>query len=249
MDVNSLLSMLSQGARTGVSHQTEPKVSAIQEVGPADPSLITGSADNYHGANDPVTGSLLSQSGVGAYTQIESISEIIEKYEKAADLLNFPLETASTSLQRAYRSALSELSPELQQKDWGFSVSASGSVVFEEGQDKLSAQDLEDLRNAFSRADVEQAANDVADAVVTSIELKRESGTPSGHLGWGRFKVDEKNFSEVVDLRAYVTSVLAGGKYNFSKDPADAAHDSTALFSHAIIDLIAANAPQLPSKL
>jgi hypothetical protein len=46
------------------------------------------------------------------------------------------------------------------------------------------------------------------------MELKRNSAADSGSLAWGRFQVDETNFGQVVDLRAYLTATAPGGKYD-----------------------------------
>jgi len=43
---------------------------------------------------------------------------------------------------------------------------------------------------------------------------KRSSGADVGSLAWGRFEVDDTNFGQVVNLRAYLTDTAPGGKYN-----------------------------------
>ncbi len=46
------------------------------------------------------------------------------------------------------------------------------------------------------------------------MELKRNSGADPGSLAWGRLRVDETNFDQVVDLRAYLTTTAPGGNYD-----------------------------------
>jgi hypothetical protein len=60
---------------------------------------------------------------------------------------------------------------------------------------------------------VESAANEVA-AAITAMGAKRSSGADFGSLAWGRFEVDDTNFGQVVNLRAYLTDTAPGGKYN-----------------------------------
>ncbi len=70
------------------------------------------------------------------------------------DKLTGDLPEATVGLVLSYHSAVSSLSSELQQKDWGFSIS-DGHLVFTEGNDALSEQDLADLQKAFGDAGVE----------------------------------------------------------------------------------------------
>ncbi|MEP7247894.1 MAG: hypothetical protein ABI885_29985, partial [Gammaproteobacteria bacterium] len=82
-----------------------------------------------------------------------------------------------------------------------------------------------------------------------SINTRRDAGESSGNLGWGRFEVNEHNFSDVVDLRAYVSSILPGGKYNMhSMNPTHYSQLHTTLAPMAMLELIGANAKALPSK-
>jgi hypothetical protein len=248
MNVGGLRSTLDMGTLAGAASQKEAKVSAGGSIDPTNESAISGSADVYHGSNDPASANLLAQSGVNAYTTLTNLSPIIEKYDKAVNLLTVAMPTASARLQSAYHAAVSKLSTQLQQKDWGFSVS-NGNLVFTQGKDKLSAQDVTALQRAFAGSNVASAADQVATTVVTSIELKRESGSASGNLGWGRFEVDKTNFSTIVDLRSFVTSIMPGGKYNMNaNDPTSYGQVHGVLAPIAMLDLIAANAKSLPGS-
>ncbi|MEP7246242.1 MAG: hypothetical protein ABI885_21545, partial [Gammaproteobacteria bacterium] len=160
MNVSSLLGALSTRVAAVPEAEVEPKVSAIREA-PEAPQAGGGSVDIYHGPDDAASDSLLAQSGVTAYARLQNTSALIEKYDKAVDLLTNGLAKASSGLQGAYHSAVSKLSSELQQKDWGFSVS-DGHLVFTAGHDQLSAQDRTDLQEAFGNSSVEQAASEVA---------------------------------------------------------------------------------------
>jgi hypothetical protein len=248
MDVSRLLSMLSQGTRTDAASRTEtPQVSATDLIDPANPSANYATADIYHSADDPVSKSLLAQSGVDSYVQILNVSEINEKYEKSVDLLTFGLGSTSMSLIEAYSAAVFQLSPELQQKDWGFSVS-KGKLVFTAGDDELTKQDIAELRKAFDSVDVKGAANAVADTVIQAIELKREASTRPENLGWGRFKVDRENFGEIVDLRAYVNDIMPGGKYNMhSRDETNYGGLLKFVGWRAMVDQVLVNADELPT--
>ena len=248
MDVSSLLSRLNQGREASARVQTEPKVVAGAALDPTALPPSAPSVDVYHSTDDPVSQSLLSQSGVNAYSRLLNISHINDLYDRSVDQLTVEMPQASVGLVLSYHAAVTSLSSELQQKDWGFSVS-NGRLVFEQGLDALSEQDLADLRKAFGDADVEISADRVATATVASVELRRESGEPTNSLGWGRFEVDRQNFSDVVNLREYVTSIMPGGKYNQGAvNPEDLSALHNVIGPYAMIDLIAANATALPSK-
>lgn len=248
MNVSGLLSVLNQAARTGASRQSdELKASGDPAIDLAEPAKVNTAVDTYHGTDDPVSESLLARSGVDAYVQLSNITAIDEKYEKSRDLLINGVAVATVSLKKAYVAAMSQLSGGLQRKDWSFSVS-NGNLVFTEGNDALTEQDLADLRQAFDSTGVKTAANEVADAVVASIELRREVGKSSGNPGWGRFDVNETNFSDVVDLREYVTAVLPGGKYNMNRvDRTNYWQLDTVISGIALMDQIA-SARTLSSK-
>jgi hypothetical protein len=107
--------------------------------------------------------------------------------------------TASAELKRTYDMAMESLSPDLQEKDWGFSVS-NGSLNFSEGSDALSTDDRTALKEAFSVSDVEYQANQVASTMIRALELNR--GPAGVSNGIGRFDVSQENFGDIVDLRS-----------------------------------------------
>jgi hypothetical protein len=170
-------------------------------------------ADVYHssGGTRP-SPSLLAQSGVKAYTQLLSALSRAGHSEKSAEALTNTLLLTSAALKSAYQQALTRLPDLLQSKDWRFSVS-NGALVFAAGQDELSSQELTLLRAAFGESDVEPFANEVANAI-TTMQAKRSTGADMNSLAWGRFRVDDNNFEQVVDLRSYLTSTAPGGKYS-----------------------------------
>ncbi len=242
MDVSSLRNRLNQGLGTDNRVRTEPKV----QEGPAlDPTTANpAGADTYHGADDPAAQKLLGESGIDAYSRLFNVGYVNDLYDRSVEQLTEVMPKASVGLVLSYHSAVNSLSKELQQKDWGFSVS-DGKLVFLEGNDKLSEKDFAELRKAFGDTDVESSANQVADAVVESVNLRRKSGEPTNTLAWGRFLVDKKNFSEVVNLREFTTSIMPGGQYNqWSVNPEDLTVMHNVIGPRAMIDLLAANAEE-----
>jgi hypothetical protein len=239
VDINTLLSALHQATQASTSSPTAPNANV--PAGQSDPKIppaVGGSTDVYHSSDAPSSPSLLAQSGVNAYVQLLNALSAAGLQEKSAGLLTNTLLGASAALKSAYYQALSRLPPSLQAKDWRFSVS-NGSLVFAQGDDELSAQDLAYIEAAFAGSNVEAAANQVATAI-TSMELKRNSGADLGSLAWGRFQADETNFDQVVDLRAYLTATAPGGKYN-PDAPNPSAADQT--------DTHAATHPETPLTL
>ncbi len=175
-------------------------------------STTSSSADVYYGSGAPASPSLLSQSGVGAYIHLVNALAAHAGDEKSAEQLTNSLGNASATLKSAYYDAVSRLPAPLQAKDWGFSV-FNGKLVFTAGADGLTPQDFADLQKAFAAANSEPSANQLASAL-TSIDLRQNSGNDTASLAWGRIQVDENNFSDVVNLRDYVTSTAPGGRYN-----------------------------------
>ncbi|MDB6010238.1 MAG: hypothetical protein JWL65_2488 [Gammaproteobacteria bacterium] len=180
-------------------------------IAPRSPT-ITVSADVYYGSGAPASPSLLSQSGVGAYIHLVNALAAHAGDEKSAEQLTNSLGNASATLKSAYYDAVSRLPAPLQAKDWGFSV-FNGKLVFTAGTDGLTPQDFADLQKAFAAANSEPAANQLASAL-TSIDLRQNARNDSASLAWGRIQVDENNFSDVVNLRDYVTSTAPGGRYS-----------------------------------
>jgi len=184
-------------------------------VARANPSGL--GADTYYGSEAPASPSLLSQSGVSAYIQLLNAFSTHEASDRTANLVTNNLGTASATLKSAYFQAVSTLPAELQQKDWGFSVS-NGALVFTQGKDALSAQDLATLQKAFTN--VEFSAREVA-AAITMIAQRRQAGADSGSLAWGGLQTDDGNFSDVVNLRSFVSASAPGSNYHpNTPDPA-----------------------------
>lgn len=203
----------------GLSGTTQQAGTTPQSRGTGN-SSAGGSEDVYYGSSDPASPSLLNQSGVSAYVQLLGALTSSEQSGKNAEALTNHLLDASASLKFAYNEALSSLPAPLQQKDWSFSLS-NGNLVFTGGKDALTAQDMADLQKAFAASNVAAAARQVSAALVV-IDQKVKSGADASSLAWGRFEADESNSGDAVNLRAYVTATVPGGKY----DPgaAEAAH-------------------------
>jgi hypothetical protein len=176
------------------------------------PPAVSGSADVYYGSDAPASPSLLSQSGVGAYIHLVNALAAHAGDEKSAEQLTNSLGNASTTLKSSYYDAVSRLPAPLQGKDWGFSV-FNGKLVFTAGADGLTPQDFADLQKAFAATDSEAAATQLANAL-TTIDLKQNAPGDPTSLAWGRIQVDDNNFSDVVNLRDYVTSTAPGSRYN-----------------------------------
>jgi hypothetical protein len=186
---------------------------------PASFASYTAASDVYYGSGASSSPSLLSQSGVGAYIQLVNALASHAGDQQSADQLTNSLANASATLKTTYNDAMSMLPAPLQAKDWGFSV-FNGKVVFTAGDDILTPQDFADLQKAFSAANSESPANQLANALM-SIGERQKAGDDTATLAWGRIAVDENNFSDVVNLRDYVTSSAPGGRYSPGAPPAE----------------------------
>jgi hypothetical protein len=222
MDLNNL-GTLNQGRQTTAASQNSasatPVASTDQRFTIPAPIAVGNSADVYHGSGIPGSSTLLTQKGVAAYLQLLNSLAGDELHEKSADLLTTNLRSASATLRFSYYEAVSRLPPSLASKDWRFSLS-NGSLIFTPHQDELSAQDLTDLRNAFSGSKVESAAKQVATAIISIVQMRR-AGADSRSLAWTRLEVDVEatNFGDNVDLRSYVTATAPGSLYQPNTPP------------------------------
>lgn len=212
MDLNNL-GTLNQGRQTTPSQSsagTTPGASTDQRFSIQGPTAAAKPVDVYHGPGIPASPNLLAQRGIGAYLLLLNSLAGDELHEKSADLLTTNLRSASATLRLSYYEAVSRLPPGLAAKDWGFSVS-NGSLIFTPHQDELSAQDLTDLRSAFSNSKVESAAKQVATAITSIVQMRR-AGADSRSLAWTRLEVDVEaaKFGDSVDLRSYVTATAPG---------------------------------------
>lgn len=174
-------------------------------------STLGGGAteDVYYGSEAPATASLLAQSGVGAYVQLVNVLASNEVNTRSATTLTQTLATASTALKLAFQSAVAKLPADLQQKDWGFSLSNSGTLEFTAGTQELSPQDLALLQKAFAAANVELAARQVANAI-GSIEAHQKSAADTGTLAWSR---GESDTDGSLNLRTFVSDTAPGSNY------------------------------------
>jgi hypothetical protein len=205
-----VLSAPGPAASTGSSPAAQIASAQAQRAGFATAGM--GTEDVYHGSGAPAaSASLLSQSGIGAYIHLLSTLASNESDQKSATLLTNNLGNASATLRASYSAALAALPPQLQQKDWSFSV-ANGALAFTAGKDVLAPQDLAELQKAFANANVAAPAREVA-AAIASIQIERQSGAESSVLGWGALGSDDTNGGSGVNLRSYVTTTAPGGHY------------------------------------
>jgi hypothetical protein len=242
MNISTLLSALGRNVAGVSAHQTSATntVTAGQAL---DPAATTVSADVYHGSDGATSQRLLGQSGVAVYAQVLN-GGLDEKTAWSVDeLMSNDLGKASGNLRYRYEDALTKLSPQLQHKDWRFSVS-DGQLVFSEGKDKLSEQDRTNLRNAFTASGVATAASQVANTVVKAIDIQRKWGLDSTtSAGIGKYDVTTSNFSDIVDLRSYLTSQGPGQKYDLAlTNPKDYSLLYDVAGGRAMMDQIAAKA-------
>jgi hypothetical protein len=213
MDVNGLRNTLSQAAQAGLAAQSDGSLTTGPTIDPTQAPAISNAVtvDVYHGSDGSSSTTPIGQTGVATYVNVAKVTDM-DALTKQWFALSFQgLGDPSGALRYDYQTALSKLSPALQQKDWGFSVS-QGQLVFTQGKDKLSAQDLTDLRNAFAGTGAAAAAQHVANATISLVSVARQM-MPSHSGSLGSYDVTADNFSKVVDLRAYLMSHGPDGPY------------------------------------
>jgi hypothetical protein len=195
----------------------------------------------YHGSQRYTATNPLNETGVTVYARLLCTPEEEANRDQIMTLLTTGLASASANLRRASDAAMALLPPELLEKDWGFSV-LDGELILIQGKDILSDEDRAALHAAFDRTAVEEASRQVADTIITALKYDREWGADDVTLGIGRFDVSEKNFGDIVDLRAYLDEFGAEGRYGKNLiDPTD--YESLYFVGgYAMMEMIAARA-------
>ncbi len=123
----------------------------------------------YHGSEPYSRPSTGYPSGVEVYAQLLATEEEQRNYDKMFEMITWGIGQASDAMRDSYDVAMTIIAPELAAKDWSFSVS-NGKLVFIEGEDELTPEELASLRDAFLVADVPAGANEVANTLITALE-------------------------------------------------------------------------------
>lgn len=141
---------------------------------------------------------------------IEAPDAMMARTGKVIDIFTNGIGERSVELDVSYMTALDQLSSDLREKDWGFSVQ-EGKLKVMEGSDNLSKNEFQLITTALEEAGVETAAQSVANAVIEMIQTDR--GPDGLSRGIGQYDVNTSNFGEVVDLRRHVEEHQPGGKF------------------------------------
>lgn len=233
MNINGLNSApLHEPGKAAVTPVTALKQTDIPPAAPESVAPPTASSDSSGVV-------LYSRPAVRTELETQRIIDVMELYSRG-------VAKASATLRHSYEGAVSTLSPELLEKDWGFSVQNERLVLLQ-GEDALSETERATLTQALSG--VESAANDVANTMIRAIELDRVDGHSKGI---GRFDVSQANFGNLVDLRGYLFSHGPDAAYGRTlKDQRDYEHLYFLTGGMALMDQIAARAEarfQTPAK-
>lgn len=141
---------------------------------------------------------------------IEDPEVMTARYNRVMDLFAFGIGERAVDLELGYQSGVESLSSELKNKDWGFSIQ-DGELTVLEGADELTSDERSQIAGTLKENGVEFAAQSVADAVIEMIELERGPNDLSRSIG--RFDVNQSNFADVVDLRAFIGDYQPGAKH------------------------------------
>lgn len=246
MTIHGLNSMASQTASVGVAGAAGSRA-APEKTGAA--SIATSAptpAAIYHPAQKESASGLSGPGDIKVYSRDLKFDENRQMLLESMQLWLHGLPAVSAGLRSAYDTATATLSPELLEKDWGFSV-ANGQLVVLKGSDPLSDGELATLKHAL--AELAPAANAVAETTIRMLALDR--GTDGVSNGIGRFDVSAQNFADIVDLRKHLLDHGPNGKYNNARNPSDL-ESVYGTAGWAIMDQIIANAaerfsiPELP---
>jgi hypothetical protein len=211
MSINGLGGLGNQALRAAVTSPPDSRVGQAAKAATVTTAATDqGPAAIHHGLEGA------TYSNLKMFSWDTRFDENLQMQIESMELWIRGVPRASVALAMAYDSAKTALSPELMEKDWGFSVS-NGALVILEGHDALTDDESATLKKAL--AGVTDAANGLADVTTRMFELNR--GTDGKSNGIGRFDVSKDNFSSIVDLREYLDAHGPDGKYNQATSPAD----------------------------
>ncbi len=220
----------------------------VREVGRIDPATFHPSSAVYHGSKEqtPSVGyEGLKDYSISVESKVsESAEELGARIDKMLNLLFIELGDDSHQLKLGYDAALEKLSPELRQKDWGFSVS-KGYLVLWENKDELSESERVTIKTALLESGVDYLADNVSDTLVAGLKAERGPDETTG--GVGRYNLTKENFGEIIDLRAYLESHMKGGDYDWKVQHLNSWADPNDLYGgrsglQAMVDQMAARA-------
>lgn len=246
MTIHGLKSMASQTLPAGVAGAAGPRLTQEKAVAPSIATSAPAPAAIYHPAQKENASGLSGPVDIKVYSRDLKSDENRQMLIESMELWLHGLPAVSAGLRSAYDTATATLSPELLNKDWGFSVS-NGQLVVLKGSDPLSDGELATLKLAL--AELAPAANAVAETTIRMLALDR--GTDGFSNGIGRFDVSAQNFGDIVDLRTHLLDHGPNGKYNNARNPSDL-KSVYGTAGWAIMDQIVANAaerfsiPELP---
>jgi hypothetical protein len=217
MTIQGLNSIASHTIRVGPVAAAGSQATQETKVAPSTaPTSAAPPAAIYHPSSSESASGLSGPGDINVYSWDPKLDENRRMLFETLQLWLHGLPAVSAGLHSAFETATATLSPELLEKDWGFSVS-NGQLVILKGRDPLSDEERAALKLAL--AELTPAANAVAETTVRMIELER--GTDGFSNGIGRFDVSTQNFADIVDLRKYLLAQGHNGKYNQARDPAD----------------------------
>ncbi len=184
-------------------------------------TLKSNPAAIYHKTEEQIPDTYDSLTGQ-LWSSQETGKERNKRKDAALTILNADLNKSYEGIEPVFGDFMKELakiSPELADKDWGFTVDEKGAlVVFD--LDKLLTKDETDrlTRLLNNNESLVSAAGEVPELLLKGFELERGPGTHS--FGWARYDVTEENFKDIIDIRKFVDIAQDIAQYRDSgKDP------------------------------
>ncbi|MBQ4861543.1 hypothetical protein J8L98_07555 [Pseudoalteromonas sp. MMG013] len=178
-------------------------------------------ADVYHKENDQQPPSTYRRPVIvgKAQTLIEEPEQTSARLNEAYSQLYFngDMFKAADKLADQYNQFMHELAsdaPQLAEKDWGFSVNESGAIAVSGQLSEDEVSYLEEKLNANKT--LVQFANEVKDSFLKFTELERGPSKNATSQYWGKYDVNEKNFSDLVDMRSLMEEQKSFEQSNYS---------------------------------
>ncbi|RJE76574.1 hypothetical protein BGP78_11310 [Pseudoalteromonas sp. MSK9-3] len=137
--------------------------------------------------------------------RFEAHRELIERVASSTSTLYLhDTPAAANKVAEEYDKTSTDLyvqNPELQNKNWGFSIDGSGKLIATGHLNQADKQLVEEALNGNDK--LVSAAKDFKNKFLEGLEIERGSSGTSQY--WGKYDVNEGNFAEIIDFKEMIT--------------------------------------------
>lgn len=145
-------------------------------------------------------------------SRYEEHRELIERVANSTSKLYLhDTPAAAEEIANEYDNVMAQITkqhPELQESNWGFSINSLGKLVTTGNLSEQQRQAVEETLN--SNDELVRAAQNFKTSFLEGLEAERGQSGASQY--WGKYNVNDENFSQVIDFKEMITQSLNDNK-------------------------------------